>query len=284
MASLVTPTPSTVTPTEYSRFLKATKGNAEDADQRIQEYLEWRETYLLDAHTIAEQVGEPAHRWFGFLQDKQGNIVRSKKNKQSRIVYASGAYHLCGSRCLNDSEIPVETTLACMTNLIDQSLPRDSKEKITIFVDVRPNWTDENCDVGQKGWPNPTPSNLTPLIRQLSKIFGAMYPERLEVCVVYPMPWIIMAAWYVIKLFMDPVTANKVVFLSGSSYENEPLPEGLAEYGDTSLFNKECYWGGRGGIVPPPSEAVLEEEEEEEEEEEIDENGSSDEEENALVF
>ena len=225
------------TETEQSRFLVANKGNVKDRDQAIANYLQWRQEYLPRARALSES-SPAASRWFGFIEDKQHKPLRSKTNPESRLVLACGGYHLCGSGCGDEEEVPCETTIAAMSNFIDNSLDRDSDEKITLLVDVRP----------KQGWPNPSPRSLLPLIKGLSKVFGANNPERLEACVIYPMPWYVMAIWYVVRAFLDPKTATKIVFLAGSSYENAPTPEGLSSYidGDPTMAS----FIGNGGGVP----------------------------------
>jgi hypothetical protein len=57
-----------------------------------------------------------------------------------------------------------------------------------------------------------------------------------------------MAVWTLVKVFLDPKTATKIVFLAGSSYENAPTPEGLSSYidGDPTMAS----FIGNGGGVP----------------------------------
>jgi hypothetical protein len=243
MASLVTTLPPTATTTssptttEQSRFLIANKENVRDRDAAVASYLEWRDVYLPRARDLAES-SPTASRWWGFIEDEKQQVVRSKSNPDSRLVLAVGGFHLCGSGCSPRSdEIPVETTIAAMSTWLDNSLDRTSDEKITLLVDVRP----------KNGWPNPTPTSLLPLIRGLSKVFGANNPERLEACVIYPMPWYVMAVWALVKVFLDPKTASKIVFLAGSSYENAPTPEGLSAFVDGDP-NMSHFVGGVGGV------------------------------------
>jgi hypothetical protein len=273
MAALVELPTEVATPCERSRFLIANKGDVDKSDKALSEYLEWREEYLPRAQSLSEE-NITASRWWGFLQQDDGQILRSSRNKRSRVVLACGGFNLCGTGCDDGTEVPVQTTVAAMSNWLDNCLSRDSKEKITLLVDVRP----------RDGWPNPTPTSLLPLIRQLSSVFGAMNPERLEACVIFPMPWVVMATWYIVKLFMDPKTASKIVFLAGSSYEGAPLPEGLSEYIDENLLTMDRFFGGKGGVVAPTEKGENEEEEEEEEDDKEGEDDEDGAEEEALVF
>jgi len=304
-------TSSAATPTELARFLAANKGDVSKTDKAINDYLQWRADYLPDAR---KKITKQACRWWGFLEDENGRSVRSLKNSSSRVVLALGGFHLCGNRCGSSSgsgsgsgssrgsggvqeeeeeeeemappcgpeEIHVETTVAAMSVWLDECLARDSDEKITLLVDVRP----------KDDWPNPTPTNLLPMIRQLSSVFGAMNPERLEACIIFPMPWIVRAVWYIVKGFMDVKTASKMQFLAGSSYQDAPFPDGLSEFVDEKYLTKTSFYGGRGGVIASRedndvvvaevveevvAEVVAEvveeqkEEEEEEEEEEVEE-------------
>ena len=233
------PTPLTPTPTELSRFLVANKGNVADRDSAVADYLNWRKEYLPQARILSEEAGPPASRWWGFIQNADGTVRRSTLKPKSRLVLACGGFHLCGSGCSSpDLEVPVETTIAAMSNWVEGSLDRNSDEKITLLVDVRP----------KEDWPNPSPTSLLPLVRGLSKIFGENNPERLEACVIFPMPWYVMAVWYIAQVFLDPKTAKKVVFLAGSSYEGAPAPEGLKAYCDDDP-TMLSFVGGCGGVA-----------------------------------
>ena len=46
------------------------------------------------------------------------------------------------------------------------------------------------------------------------QVLSDNYPERLRRLIIYPFPWFGRAIWQVIRPFMDPRTADKVILLS----------------------------------------------------------------------
>jgi len=50
-------------------------------------------------------------------------------------------------------------------------------------------------------------------------ILTCQYPERLGVCVLYKAPWLFTKFWNAVLPFVDKVTRNKVVFISGDTSE-----------------------------------------------------------------
>merc|ERR1719313_1755568 len=56
--------------------------------------------------------------------------------------------------------------------------------------------------------------------------------ERVTCLVVMPVPWIASTLWTVVKQFLDPETARKVVLLDGAADRAAPLPDSLGEYLD----------------------------------------------------
>merc|ERR1711965_710307 len=55
------------------------------------------------------------------------------------------------------------------------------------------------------------------------------YPETLDKCLIVDAPWVFRACWVIIKPWLDPVTASKVVFVK----TNE-----LSSHVDVDLYTK----------------------------------------------
>lgn len=82
------------------------------------------------------------------------------------------------------------------------------------------------------------------------------YPETLGQVLVYDAPWIINGAWKVIKPWLDPVTAAKVIFIkSGTLPEYIALENLPSEYGgqDSYKYDYESYKAKVEAVVPSPS-------------------------------
>jgi CRAL/TRIO domain len=79
------------------------------------------------------------------------------------------------------------------------------EERISLCIDVR----------AGHGWPNPPPTALFGLIRHVSSVVSAYYPERLHRCIVYPVPWVAMVVWNVIQHFLGSSIRERVVLVQG---------------------------------------------------------------------
>jgi hypothetical protein len=85
--------------------------------------------------------------------------------------------------------------------------------------------------------------------------FANYYPETLGQVLIYDAPWIVNGAWKVIKPWLDPVTASKVIFIAKGTlpqYINEDnLP---VEYGgkDPFKYDHEKYRAILEREIPSP--------------------------------
>eukprot|EP00326_Haptolina_ericina_P042400 CAMPEP_0181258540 /NCGR_PEP_ID=MMETSP1096-20121128/50832_1 /TAXON_ID=156174 ORGANISM="Chrysochromulina ericina, Strain CCMP281" /NCGR_SAMPLE_ID=MMETSP1096 /ASSEMBLY_ACC=CAM_ASM_000453 /LENGTH=228 /DNA_ID=CAMNT_0023356931 /DNA_START=1 /DNA_END=688 /DNA_ORIENTATION=+ len=102
--------------------------------------------------------------------------------------------------CDADAGSPAQYALAAGI-LLDDHLPRDAEQYVTIVVDVG----------GVKGGANQTPKRLIPIIRELSRVLSSNFPERVRRIIIFPVPFALRSIWVAVKLFLDPVTASKVV-------------------------------------------------------------------------
>jgi hypothetical protein len=86
-----------------------------------------------------------------------------------------------------------------------------------------------------KGWSIRKHANrfALKLTAELVHIIQAHNPERLERCILFNTPFVFSGTWAIIKGWLDPVVAAKVMFVSDTSamlefFEKETLPK---EYG-----------------------------------------------------
>jgi hypothetical protein len=85
------------------------------------------------------------------------------------------------------------------------------------------------------------------------------YPETLGQVLVYDAPWIVNGAWKIIKPWLDPVTAAKVLFINkGTLPEYIPLENLAVEYGGKSPFkyDYETYRAQIEKVIPSPTNAM----------------------------
>jgi len=96
-------------------------------------------------------------------------------------------------------------------------------ETTTIIFDMR-DFSLENMDYG--------------FVSFMADLFLNKYPESLGWAIVYCAPWIFNACWRLIKIWMDPKTAEKIKFLDKSEQLLDFVDKDqlLKEYGGTDTW------------------------------------------------
>lgn len=234
------------TKAERQRFLNAKGGKYELAYEQLKHYLEWREEYDLD-HIIGSlpipSVDEDFQSCassdlsldemdWRFASDKalsydsgHADSLPSMLPQLARILTIPGSdEHLrdhSGNRILHllpaqmDPHIAADSTFSlCIAFYLERKLGRNSAEKMAVVIDVR----------GGHGWANPKPGKLIPFIKKVSSIMERNFPERLSKSILFPMPRAAAMLWKMIKLFLDPNTAEKIVVVSGYAHNDSPPP------------------------------------------------------------
>lgn len=188
---------------ERNRFLVARGGDQEAASIMLSEHLAWRAATLpLPPPRLGE--GLP-----GMI------VVDGAARSGHRTMVMMAAMY---DPTLGDVDLYANALAA----KFDAVLDRSQSEKIVILADVR----------GGDGWANPAATSVVPFLRAVSAVMSANFPERLHQLVVFPVPWVASALWAVVKQFLDPETARKVVLLSGPADRAAPVPTSLSEYLD----------------------------------------------------
>jgi len=230
------------TPAERLRFLIATDGNVPAASAKLEHYLLWRKQYDLDNVTDTKNIvtrsddnivddGNDEIYWIRasalaveFMcknnPDMKKNVALPRiltiPNPKKLSVTSSDGTRICyfyGAR--------IDLTLAsaecyglALSFYLDAKLDRNSMEKIFVLLDTR----------AGRGWSNPSASSLVSFTKDLSRILGALYPERLNMCFLFPVPSIAKFIWYLIYPFLDSFTATKVTLFTGSAGRKDPPP------------------------------------------------------------
>lgn len=167
-----------------------------------------------------------------------------------------GSPVLMGLPALCDPKSPKDNALAAAV-VLESLLKRDDETLISIVIDVS----------GVRGGTNPSPLEIIPVLRALSGSLGVNYPERVRNLVVYPVPMSFRWMWNIVKAFLDPVTADKVVLLgNGAPSQGAPWRgcdrEQLSRYVDMSTLPDKPLYGfvgaeeregdrANGGCIPP---------------------------------
>lgn len=111
---------------------------------------------------------------------------------------------------------------------VNHILNRASTEKITLVIDVRPGY----------GWANIKAINLVPFIQSTCRLMTDLHPERLNQCIIFPMPKVALGIWKAVKPFLDKETADKVRLVSGAAGKKDPVPKKLGDVLDKELIQR----------------------------------------------
>ena len=207
------------------RFSKARKGELKKAEPFLAEDLKWRTEYK--PHDI-----------------KQSDIPAALPSGCWRILGMSSAGTGPGS---SGGGYPVLFINLSLWNPSDYDVEEYGRYA-TYFLEAM-------CRMGErfivlfdmKGWKLSHALHMRK-VKRLVTTLQDHYPERLEAAVLMRAPGIFASAWAVIKGFIDPVTAVKVRFTSGSDSE-------LAAYKQLGVWSVvvTSYGGGNEKQVPVPN-------------------------------
>jgi len=249
---------------EQQRFLKARKHNVQDAIKQLNGYLSWRDE--LDLDTLFQKEEEDWRRKKGVDGDDDDEMEEEKKEEEEEgknthdekdWIMASKAalayetknstdttpqpppqqqlpqlvfthtspstsqkiLHVLPAR-LNLLLAPPQTYSLSIAIYLDHHFSRTSLSKSTIVIDLR----------GGNGWSNPRPTAAIPFIKSVSSLLERHFPERLDRCVLYPLPRPMSPLWNVIRKFLDVDTANKMCVCFGGGNIGSPVPKSVGEY------------------------------------------------------
>ncbi|KAG7355148.1 CRAL/TRIO domain containing protein [Nitzschia inconspicua] len=98
---------------------------------------------------------------------------------------------------------------------LDGLLNRESHDKVTVLLDVRPG----------EGWPNPMAVFMVNFIRKIAKMLQGRFPGRLEKLIVFPVPKPALGIFHAVRWVLSTELAEKIVLVSGSAERKSPLPK-----------------------------------------------------------
>lgn len=79
-----------------------------------------------------------------------------------------------------------------------------------------------------------------PLLKFLISMLQDCYPEFLGQCLVVNAPWIFNTCWALIKVWLDPETAKKVVFV-----KRNQLPQYMADDVSSKVISIPSFFGNK---------------------------------------
>jgi len=188
------------TDTTILRFYRGHKGKEESAFGGLQRYIQWRKNE--DVDNIENRKKE-----FQIELDKHKCEVGTYdlNGRPANFVYARR--HNKNDRDIHQVRL---LTIWALETLRKHTKPEE--ERFTIAFDLG-GFSLQCMDYEA--------------VKQLIQILQSHYPDTLESCYVIDAPFIFSACWAIIKLWIDPVTAQKVQFISRAE---------LAKYFDPSAI------------------------------------------------
>lgn len=222
------------TQAERQRFSVGCNGNETAAIEKLRKYIKWRSEHCddalreeLDSWTYATQMlqkccaknSSPTNQSLSSLPC----IVYVHEETQSMTRYVQ---HLPGR---------IDTTLAkpstyalALAIYLDHIFDRASDERITLVIDVR---------AGQ-GWANILAIHLIPFMQMSCRLLSDLHPERLETCILFPMPKVANVIWIAVKPFLRKDTRKKVVLVNGPAGVDDPVPEKMSQLIDGDMITQ----------------------------------------------
>ena len=247
----------TSTQAECRRFLVDRQGNTKAAINKLQYYLEWRRQHIddelshLDSWSYATQIAmnHQARRTAKkgnsindidstntyklpctlFMYEHESSTWTNTEINSSNTTTTTRMKYIQHLPARIDIKLADNSTYALALALyIDHILDRNSTEKATLIIDVRPGY----------GWCNIKAIQLLPFIQMVSKLLCDLFPSRLEKCIVYPVPKVALFLWKAVQPFVGTETVNKICLISGSAGKKDKVPKQVSKYLDEELINK----------------------------------------------
>lgn len=223
----------TSTPAERKRFLSSALGNTSTAIKKLKYYLDWRSTYCKEHKPMNVDTWEwSCQKAIEVSRDEAASI--DTKLPCVLFVHEYTEANVT-RRCAQVLPARVDTGLANATTYalalaiyLDQTLDRDSTEKLTLAVDVR----------AGKGWANISAFKLLPFIQGVTKLLIELHPERLERCAIFPVPGIAVGIWRAVKPFLDKETSGRVFIIAGPAGLEDGLPKKVPQILGSELVEK----------------------------------------------
>ena len=219
---------------ERRRFLDGRLGNRKTAARDLKNYFSWMEKYKSLAPEISDKQARDPERdedidiWnraaslamksFGcqpteplqrvirtFTRNSHSNECCDKEGNRLFAVHPA---------IMDERLAPLTVYSLALAIYLDQKLFRDSTERITLLIDVRP---------GQ-GWRNLHATKLVSFMSDTFKNLISKFPERLAIAMVFPFPSSFRWIWSIVKQVLDQDTAQRIMLLTGTVQITSPPP------------------------------------------------------------
>lgn len=212
---------ATVTEEEKQRFVAACKGDVARVERSLIRYTEFRENDLSSHQSdlklsCSDDSGSDGNLFENcFLRFL--SMTDQVALDGTRVVYVIPAALNLSRHELSDSEKCAERyealSVACYFNSV---LPRRSMEKLTVLIDVR-------GGIGNH-FTNLKPLSLLNFAKEAIYYLENYFPERMETCVLFPLPASAVFVWKVFRVFIDSDTRKRFKLIKGDSDALADMP------------------------------------------------------------
>lgn len=244
---------------------KTEKALIQDVENELMVYLSWRKRHSLDDYEeekmmTGEDVDPMNHDailWRSCCcQCKSSSSKLTKVHRKNRAIATSNAavvnipqfvflHKLHDQTTITDKQgnkiLHVLPALINMENgtaeqygqtllkYLDRLLGRQSYDKMTVLLDVRPG----------EGWPNPLAVFMVNFTRKIVKMLQRRFPGRLERLIVFPVPKPALGVYHAIQWAFHAELVEKIMLVSGSAERKSPLPrKDLQEYISEEILDR----------------------------------------------
>jgi hypothetical protein len=219
------------TQAERQRFLVGCNGNQTAAIEKLRKYIKWRSEHCDDA--LREELDSWTYATQMLQKCSAKNSSPTNLSSLPCIVYVHEESQPI-KRYVQHLPGRIDTTLAkpstyalALAIYLEHIFDPASDEKITL-IDVR---------AGQ-GWANISAIHLIPFMQMSCRLLSDLHPERLETCILFPMPKVASVIWNAVKPFLRKDTRKKVVLVNGSAGVNDPVPEKMSQLMDEDMISQ----------------------------------------------
>ncbi|KAL7491567.1 hypothetical protein ACHAWT_000887 [Skeletonema menzelii] len=216
---------------ERQRFLVDCNGNQTAAINKLRKYINWRIEHCddalreeMDSWTYATQMLQKRSAKNSSTATALPCIVYVHQKAQSMTRYVQ---HLPG-RIDTALANPSTYALALAIYLEHLFADHNSNEKITLVIDVR----------AGHGWSNILAIHLIPFMQMSCRLLTDLHPERLESCILFPMPKVANVIWKAVKPFLHRDTRKKIVLVNGPAGVDDPVPKKMKELMDEDMIKQ----------------------------------------------
>jgi CRAL/TRIO domain len=217
---------------ERLRFLTARGGDVGRASKLLRHYLDWIKMHELIEHELklddlaSGDDDVDLDHWnvacaiaIKACHEKCDvslpRVIRMYQQKDDPICdyHGNRIFHIIPA--LMDDTLVQTSTYALATALyLNRQLDRTSLERVTVCIDVR----------AGLGWPNIHAVRLVPFMKVTTMLLLSLFPERLEKCLLYPVPSAFLWIWNAMQRCLEPETKEKICLLSGVNKIESPPP------------------------------------------------------------